>query len=86
VPAVARLMQADEDLVRQVIHRFNEMGLASLDPQWAGGRAPGRDRRSGRPTYRSQMGNRRDGVQCRGRFGPSPAGSVSVAAFQSCDD
>ncbi|WP_233579681.1 IS630 family transposase [Verrucosispora sp. FIM060022] len=38
VPAIARLVQADEDTVRQVIHRFNEVGMASLDPQWAGGR------------------------------------------------
>ncbi|SIR83421.1 helix-turn-helix domain-containing protein, partial [Micromonospora avicenniae] len=37
VPAIARLVQADEDTIRQVIHRFNEMGMASLDPQWAGG-------------------------------------------------
>jgi transposase len=38
VPAIARLVQADEDSVREVIHRFNELGLASLDPRWAGGR------------------------------------------------
>src|SRR3954449_2520107 len=38
VPVIARLVQADEDSVRQVIHRFNEMGMASLDPRWAGGR------------------------------------------------
>lgn len=38
MPAIARLVQADEDSVRQVIHRFNEMGMASLDPRWAGGR------------------------------------------------
>jgi Winged helix-turn helix len=38
VAAIARLVQADEDTIRQVIHRFNEMGMASLDPQWAGGR------------------------------------------------
>ncbi|MCY1141467.1 IS630 family transposase [Actinoplanes sp. Pm04-4] len=38
VPAIARLVQADEDTIRQVIHRFNETGMASLDPQWAGGR------------------------------------------------
>ena len=31
VPAIARLVQADEDTIRQVIHRFNEMGMASLD-------------------------------------------------------
>lgn len=38
VPAIAQLVQADEDTVRDVIHRFNEMGLACLDPRWAGGR------------------------------------------------
>jgi hypothetical protein len=30
VPVIARLVQADEDSVRQVIHRFDEMGMASL--------------------------------------------------------
>lgn len=38
VPVIARLVAADEDTVRDVIHRFNEIGLACLDPQWAGGR------------------------------------------------
>src|SRR4051795_4151851 len=38
VPAIARLVAADEDPVRDVIHAFNERGLAALDPQWAGGR------------------------------------------------
>jgi transposase len=38
VSAIASLVQADEDTVRQVINRFNEIGLACLDPQWAGGR------------------------------------------------
>jgi transposase len=38
VPAIARLVAADEDTVRQVIHCFNEIGLACLDPRWAGGR------------------------------------------------
>ena len=27
--------------VREMIHRFNEMGMASLDPKWAGGRPRG---------------------------------------------
>jgi transposase len=36
--AIARLVAADEDTVRDVIHAFNEKGLAALDPQWAGGR------------------------------------------------
>jgi transposase len=38
VPAIARLVAADEDTVREVIHAFNERGLACLDPKWAGGR------------------------------------------------
>jgi transposase len=38
VPVIAQLVQADEDTVRDVIHRCNEIGLACLDPQWAGGR------------------------------------------------
>ena len=38
VPVIAQLVQADEDTVREVIHRFNEIGLACLDPRWAGGR------------------------------------------------
>jgi len=38
VAAIARLVAADEDTVRDVIHDFNERGLAALDPQWAGGR------------------------------------------------
>jgi len=38
VPVIARLVQADEDTVREVIHRFNEIGMKSLDPRWAGGR------------------------------------------------
>jgi len=38
VPAIARLVAADEDTVRDVVHAFNERGLAALDPQWAGGR------------------------------------------------
>jgi len=37
-PAIARLVAADEDTVREVIHAFNAKGLAALDPQWAGGR------------------------------------------------
>src|SRR5579863_10348638 len=38
VPAIARLAAADEDTVRDVIHLFNQEGLAALGPQWAGGR------------------------------------------------
>ncbi len=38
VSAIARLVAAHDDTVRDVIHRFNEIGLRALDPQWAGGR------------------------------------------------
>ena len=39
VPAIARLVAADEDTVRDVIHAVQrQRGLAALDPQWAGGR------------------------------------------------
>jgi transposase len=38
VPVIARLVATSEDRVREMIHRFNESGMASLDPQWAGGR------------------------------------------------
>ena len=38
VPVIAQLVQADEDTVRDVIRRFNEIGLTCLEHQWAGGR------------------------------------------------
>src|SRR5712692_7749403 len=38
VPVIARLVQTSDDRVREVIHKFNEMGMACLDPRWAGGR------------------------------------------------
>ena len=38
VAAIARLVQADQDTIRDVIHAFNRMGLNALDPRWAGGR------------------------------------------------
>jgi transposase len=38
VEVIARLVQTSPDRVRQMIHRFNEMGMKCLDPVWAGGR------------------------------------------------
>src|SRR5262249_31486686 len=38
VPAIARLVAAHQDTVRDVIHAFNTTGLRALDPRWAGGR------------------------------------------------
>ncbi|MEU8547738.1 helix-turn-helix domain-containing protein [Streptomyces roseoverticillatus] len=32
VRVIAKLAQADEDTVREAIHRVNEIGLACLDP------------------------------------------------------
>ncbi|MDQ0840421.1 hypothetical protein QFZ68_000101 [Streptomyces sp. V1I6] len=32
VPVIAQLVAADEDTLRDVVHRFNEIGLACLDP------------------------------------------------------
>ncbi|MEV5711884.1 hypothetical protein [Actinoallomurus sp. NPDC052274] len=34
--AIARLLAADEDTVRDGGHAFNEKDLAALDPQWVG--------------------------------------------------
>ncbi|MGW9494134.1 helix-turn-helix domain-containing protein [Streptomyces prasinus] len=39
VAAIAQLVRADEDTVRDVIHRSDEMGPARPDPRWAGGRS-----------------------------------------------
>jgi hypothetical protein len=38
VPAIARLVAADEVTVREVLRRFNELGMRALDSRWAGGR------------------------------------------------
>ncbi len=38
VPVIAELVATSEDRVREMIHRFNDKGMAALDPQWAGGR------------------------------------------------
>ncbi len=38
VPVIARLLAADPDTVRDVIHAFNDNGFDALDPHWGGGR------------------------------------------------
>jgi hypothetical protein len=40
VPAIARLVAAHEDTVRDVIHAFNDKGLAALDPNGVTGSVP----------------------------------------------
>jgi transposase len=37
-PAIARLVAADPDTVRDVVHAFNAQGLAMLPPHWGDGR------------------------------------------------
>ena len=38
VPQIAGMWMTDESLVRRVIQEFNERGMASLDPDYRGGR------------------------------------------------
>src|SRR4051795_10778250 len=38
VPQIAAMWMTDESHVRKVIHEFNERGMASLDPDYRGGR------------------------------------------------
>lgn len=38
VPQIAQMWMTDESHVRRVIHEFNERGMASLDPDYRGGR------------------------------------------------
>jgi transposase len=40
VPAIARLVAADEDTVRDVIHAFNQQGLARAGPSVGGRPSP----------------------------------------------
>lgn len=35
-PVIVQPIQTEQDAVRDVIHRFNGIGLACLDPRWAG--------------------------------------------------
>src|SRR4051812_14658276 len=50
VPQIAAMWMTDESQVRRVIHDFNQRGMASLDPDYRGGRprpVTGEDRRPG---------------------------------------
>lgn len=38
VAVIARMVQTSPDRVREMVHRFNELGMKSLDPAWTGGR------------------------------------------------
>ena len=87
VPAIARLVAAGEDTVRDVIHAFNAKGLAALDPQWAGGRprrisdedievivaaATTRPEKLGQPFTRWSLRKLADYLACR------PGGPVTI--------
>ncbi|MEU5029428.1 helix-turn-helix domain-containing protein [Streptomyces milbemycinicus] len=72
--AIAALVAADPDTVRDVIHAFNDRGLECLDPRWADGR-PRRittddERRTSSTSLRSGPG----GWACR-----SPTGEPAQA-------
>jgi Winged helix-turn helix len=64
-PVIAQLVQADKGTVRDVIHRFNEIGLA----------CPDRPSAEGRPSPPAQ--SRRRGLRHQGRPPPDPANSAS---------
>src|SRR6266568_493177 len=87
VPAIARLVAAGEDTVRDVIHAFNAKGLAALDPRWAGGRprrisdedievivaaATTRPEKPGQPFTRWSLRKLADYLACR------PGGPVTI--------
>jgi transposase len=87
VPAIARLVAAGEDTVRDVIRAFNAKGLAALDPQWAGGRprrisdedievivaaATTRPEKPGQPFTRWSLRKLADYLACR------PGGPVTI--------
>jgi transposase len=87
VPAIARLVAAGEDTVRDVIHVFNARGLAALDPQRAGGRprrisdedievivaaATTRPEKLGQPLTRWSLRKLADYLACR------PGGPVTI--------
>ena len=40
VGVIAGLVATSEDRVREMIRRFNELGMASLGPRWAGWPSP----------------------------------------------
>ena len=80
----ARLVAADEDTVRDVIHAFNERGLAALAPRWAGGRplriserghAEGEPTRANRRTYAATTGTAESAVRSA-----NPAASAAESA------
>jgi transposase len=39
VPQIALMWMTDESHLRRIIHEFDERGMASLDPEYRGGRA-----------------------------------------------
>ena len=59
VPQIAAMWMTDESHVRKVIHDFNERGMASLDPEYRGGR-PRRITDEDRPAVVAVAGARPD--------------------------
>jgi hypothetical protein len=82
VPAIARLVAADEDTVRGVIHRFNEIGLRALDPRWAGGPVRAAAHRKARRTSASSSAVPRDEQENQIEVLPVSAGLVAILTLQ----
>ena len=92
VPAIARLVAADEDTVRDVIRAFNAKGTGGAGPQWAGGRprliggeaievivaaARTRPEKPGRPFTRWSL-RKLAGYLAEGPGGPHRAGAAAA--------
>ena len=93
VAAIARLVQTSPDRVREMIHRFNDLGMRSLDPQWAGGRprqitttdrelivktAKTRPTKLGRPFTHWSIRKLADHLATRGSQGARRSGTVAA--------
>ena len=78
-PVIAKLVSTSEDLGREMIHRFNEMG-GIADPQWAGAVPAGSRLRTRASSWRRpQPGARPSG-------GPSPSGAAQAHTHSADND
>jgi hypothetical protein len=100
VEAIARLVHASPDRVPERIHRFNEMGMASLAPKWLGGRprrnttddeafivktATARPESLGEPRSQPIGGSRSAGTTTSQRLRANRHKTGGVRQFDGCD-
>jgi hypothetical protein len=74
VPAIARLVAADEDTVRDVIRAFNAQGLAALDPSVGGRPSP--------PDQLGSCGGPFTDVACHCAYGLGLAVPAAIKAYE----